>query len=45
MSERVIVKQIKGLRGRTPDVRDTIMALGLGKIGKQKEFSMNPAVY
>ena len=42
--ERITVKQIRGVRGRTQRVRRTLEALGLGRIGKSKELPANPAV-
>lgn len=41
---RVVVKQIRGLSGISRDVISNIRALGLGRIGKSKEFVLNPAV-
>lgn len=42
--KRVLVRQIRGVRGRTKRTRATLDALGLGRIGKEKEFDVNPAV-
>jgi large subunit ribosomal protein L30 len=42
---KVIVTQKKGLSGRSERQRNTIQALGLGRIGKKQEFTVNPAVW
>lgn len=39
--EKVRVTQIRGIRGRTQRVRRTLQALGLGRIGKEKELPLN----
>lgn len=41
---RVVVKQVRGAGGQDPKCRATLCALGLGRIGKKKEFNFNPAV-
>ena len=38
------VTQVRSIAGRSKDIKDTISALGLGKIGKSKEFQINPAL-
>ncbi|MCB0333180.1 MAG: 50S ribosomal protein L30 [Bdellovibrionales bacterium] len=42
--KRVRVRQIRGVRGRTTRTRATLNALGLGRVGKEKEFDVNPAL-
>jgi large subunit ribosomal protein L30 len=42
--QKMIVKQIKSVSGRTKEVRETLTALGLGKIGKTREHTANTAV-
>ena len=41
---KYIVKQIRGMKGREKHIRDTLAALGLGRIGKQREFTANAAL-
>lgn len=41
---KIVVKQVRSAIGRNQRVRDTLQALGLGKIGKSKELASNPAV-
>ncbi len=41
---KVIVKQVRSDIGRTPAVRATLKALGLGRINKQAELPLNEAV-
>jgi large subunit ribosomal protein L30 len=40
---KVLVRQTRSYIGRTQRVRDTLKALGLGRIGKSKEITVNPA--
>lgn len=42
--EKIRVKQVRGVCGRPQRTRDTLAALGLGRIGKQKELPANDAV-
>jgi len=42
---KVLVKQTRGLSGRNQAVRRTLQALGLGRIGKSQEHSINPALW
>lgn len=42
--KKVKVTQTRGLAGREPTQRRTALALGLGRIGKSKEFTLNPAI-
>ena len=42
--KKVLVKQTRSIAGRTVPVRDTIKALGLGKIGSEREFTLNESV-
>ena len=44
-NQKVIVRQTKSSIGRTQRVKDTLCALGLGKIGKSQEFTLSPSVY
>ena len=41
---KVIVKQVRSDIGRAPAVRQTLKALGLGRLNKQKELPLNEAV-
>jgi large subunit ribosomal protein L30 len=41
---KVKVKQTRGLAGRSKDFRKIVTALGLGKIGAEREFTLNPAL-
>ncbi len=41
---KVIVKQIRSQIGRDERVRDTLKALGLGRIGKEAEHTLSPSV-
>ncbi len=41
---KVTVRQCKSANGRAPAVHKTLSALGLGRIGKQKTFKINPAL-
>ena len=36
--------RVRPLAGREPNVRASLQALGLGRIGKQREFQVNPAI-
>jgi large subunit ribosomal protein L30 len=42
---KVLVKQIRSQNGRTKPVQDTLRALGLGRIGREKEHTLSPCVY
>jgi large subunit ribosomal protein L30 len=42
--KRIVVKQIKSQIGRDGTVRDALKALGLGRIGKSKEFNVGPEI-
>ena len=44
MEKRDIVKQIRSAIARPPHVRKTLAALGLTRIGSQKELPLNPCV-
>jgi large subunit ribosomal protein L30 len=44
MSKKVVVKQVRSKIGRNPRTVDTLKALGLGSIGKQKELTLNASV-
>lgn len=41
---KVIVKQVRSQIGRNPRTIGTLKAIGLGRIGKQKELTLSPAV-
>lgn len=42
---KVRVKQVRSAAGRTPQVVATLQALGLGRIGKQRDFVVNDSVW
>ena len=42
--KKVLVKQINGKGGHLPATVRTLEALGLGRIGKSREFTLNPAI-
>lgn len=42
--DKVTIKQVRSLSGRTPEVRRTAEALGVGRIGKEKTLVINDAV-
>lgn len=42
---KVVVTQVRSGAGRKEDQKRTLCALGLGKIGKRREFTANPAVW
>lgn len=44
MSKRIVIKQVRGAAGRDPATKATLRALGLGRIGKQREYNANPAI-
>jgi large subunit ribosomal protein L30 len=41
---KVLVRQVRSQIGRNPRTIKTLEAIGLGKIGKQKELTLSPAV-
>lgn len=41
---KVVVKQTRSTIGRNERVYRTLEALGLGRIGKQREITLNPSV-
>ncbi len=41
---KIIVKQVRSDIGRAPAVRQTLKALGLGRLNKQRELPLNDAV-
>jgi len=41
---KILVKQVRSEIGRSAEFRLALRALGLGKIGKQREFTMSPAI-
>ena len=42
--KRILVRQTRGSARRTQRVKATLQALGLGRVGKQREFTANDAV-
>lgn len=44
MSEKVIVKQIRSGIGSNQRVKETLLSLGLGKIGKSANHTLNDCV-
>ena len=42
--KRIVVKQVKSQIGRDVTVRNALKSLGLGRIGKSKEFNVGPEV-
>jgi large subunit ribosomal protein L30 len=42
--KKIVVRQVKSDIARTPEVRQTLRALGLGRIGKTKTLPGNPEV-
>jgi len=42
--DKVVIKQVRSTAGRAPQVRRTIEALGLGRIGKEAVVVINDAV-
>ncbi len=41
---KIRVRQVKGTGRKTKEVRDTIAALGLGRIGKERVHNVNAAL-
>lgn len=41
---KILVKQIRSQIGRDPGTKRTLVALGLGRIGKSQELPSNPQV-
>ena len=41
---QVKISQVRSSIGRPKDQKDTLVALGLGRIGKSKELVLNPAL-
>ena len=44
MAKKIIVKQIKSVIGRPESQRKILATLGLGRIGKSREFEDNASV-
>ena len=42
--EKVVVRQVRSEIGRDQRTKDTLRALGLGRIGREREFTVNPAL-
>ena len=43
--KKVIVRQVRSSNRRIQKIKDTLNALGLGKIGQTKEHQLNDCVY
>ena len=41
---KVLVQQVRSTAGTTKRVRETMSSLGLGRIGKKKEHTLNPSI-
>jgi large subunit ribosomal protein L30 len=41
---KVVVKQVRSAIGRNPAVRSTLKSIGLGRIGKSCELTLNDSV-
>ena len=41
---KIKVTQVRGSAGRNKRTKATLQALGLGRIGKSQEFTVNPAL-
>ena len=41
---KVRVRQVKGSARRTKEVKATLSALGLGRVGKERVHNVNPAL-
>jgi large subunit ribosomal protein L30 len=41
---KIVVKQTRSIIGRDGEVRTTLKALGLGRIGKERQHTLNPAL-
>lgn len=42
--KKIVVKQVRSQNGRCPVTRRTLKALGLGKIGTEREYVSNNAL-
>lgn len=42
--KKVSVTQVRGQGGQKPEIRRTLEALGLGPIGRTREFTLNPCL-
>ena len=42
--KKVVVKQVRSQSGRTQRVKDTLVALGLRRIGQTQEHTLNKAI-
>lgn len=42
--KKIALTQIRSEIGRNPQVRATLRCLGLGRIGKKREHTVNPAL-
>ena len=43
MAKKVKIKQVRSSIGREQRIKDTLSALGLGRIGHQSEVALNPS--
>lgn len=44
IGKKIIVRQTRSSHGRGSNVQRTLQALGLGRIGKEREVTANPAL-
>jgi len=42
--KKIVVRQTRGVGGRDVRTRATLAALGLGRVGKVRQFRANPAL-
>ena len=42
--KKIVVRQVRGMSGHDQRTRRALCALGLGRIGKSREFQVNPAL-
>jgi large subunit ribosomal protein L30 len=43
MAKKIKIKQVRSSIGREQRIKDTLAALGLGRIGYQSEVNLNPS--
>lgn len=41
---KITIRQTRSVAGRNDRVRDTLKALGLGRIGKEKQHTVTPSI-
>ena len=44
-AKKVLVKQVRSGNGRVPEIKATLRALGVGRIGSAREHSLTKPVY